>query len=423
MMTSLLSLGVLVLAAPSMAQLAPAAPAVAPAAAPDLKPIARMIEKGQLALAERQLRQILAQGGGPAARDLLGVVFVRKGQVEEAERQFREALAANPALVSARQHLARLYVDQGREAEALVELRRAAQQGPLERDLGLRLARAELAAGNPALAERQLNSVAERFKSVQALLELARLQSRQKNAPAALGTLKKALAIAPSSEEVLHAYAQVALAGHQPVQALQALEPLARLCPSVMQYHYLLGVAMMQAGDMVSAVEALKRAEQLEPNRTLTLIALGLALNAQKLYGEAKPYLVRTLELEPDSVEAVSALSESEEGLGELQSAEAHAQRALSRSSGDAIANMVLGMVRMKQERYAEALEALNRAVAAAPSSPKAHYQLSLAYARLGDRASSEKYLRLYQEKVREIDDRVKEIHAQTGMSSGGMGK
>ena len=92
-----------------------------------------------------------------------------------------------------------------------------------------------------------------------------------------------------------------------------------------MEYHYLLGVAMMQAGDMASAVFALQDALALEPNRSLTLVALGLAFNSQKLYAEARQPLVRSLELEPDNLEGLAALAESEEGTGDLAAAETHA--------------------------------------------------------------------------------------------------
>ena len=51
-------------------------------------------------------------------------------------------------------------------------------------------------------------------------------------------------------------------------------------------------------------------------------MALGLAFNSQKLYAEAKPPLLRSLEIEPDDLEALAALAESEEGLGELEAAE-----------------------------------------------------------------------------------------------------
>ena len=103
-----------------------------------------------------------------------------------------------------------------------------------------------------------------------------------------LETLRRALVLAPNSEEVLSAYARVALAARAPVTAILTLEPLARVLPSVMEYHYLLGVALMQAGDMPSAVFALQDALALEPNRAVTLVALGLAFNSQKLYAEAR---------------------------------------------------------------------------------------------------------------------------------------
>lgn len=409
---------VLLLLAPTTLTAQPAKP---PTAVPDLRPIVAMVDKGDLAAAEQQLRRILAQGGGAAAHDLLGVVLVRQGRAEEAEREFKQAIAASPSSLETRQHLARLYLDQKREADALVQLRRAALQGPLERDLALKLAAAEQSEGHTAAAARQLRSVADRFQSVQALLQLARLQTGQKNAAGALASLRKARTIAPNSEEVLSAYAEALLAAHTPLAAIPALESLTEIAPSVARYHYLRGVALMQAGDVVAAVDPLKEADRLEPNQPATLIALGTALNGRKLYGDARASLLRALSLAPDSVDATASLAESEEGLGETKEAEARAQRVLSREASQPLANLVLGIVRMKEERYPEAREALERAVAADPASSKAHYQLSLAYARLKDRVRSEKHLALYREKVKETEDRVKEVRAVTGFSMGGM--
>jgi len=368
-----------------------AAPQVAPPPAaprpPDLRAIVSQIEKGDATGAERQLRRIIASYGDPGARQLL----------------------------------ARLCLDQKRDAEAIAELRKAALAAPLPRDLGLRLAAAEIADGHPALAEQQLRAVATRYKSVQALMELARLQTRQQDAAGALSTLEKARGLAPNSEAVLSAFAQVALSMRAPVPALQVLEPLARMCPTVAQHHYMLGVALMQAGDVQASTAPLREADRLEPNRPLTLIALGLVLNSQRTYGEAKPYLLRSLDLEPDNVDGVAALAESEEGLGELEAAETHALRALARVRDHAIGNLTLGMVRMKQERYEEACAALEHALVADPASPKAPYQLSLAWARRGDEAQSKKYLEIYRQRVRSIDMRLAEVRAKTGISAGGM--
>ena len=257
--------------------------------------------------------------------------------------------------------------------------------------------------------------------SVKALLQLARRQSAQKNVAGALESLRRARAIAPNSEEVLSAYAEASLAAHATLPAIDVLDSLTRLCPTVAEYHYRRGVALLGAGDTAAAVESLKRAEQLEPNQPATLIALGTALNGRELYAEAKPHLVRGLSLGPDDVEAVAALAEAEEGLGELAEAEAHAQRALARVSGHSIANLVLGQVRMKQDRYEEARDALLKATAADPASSKAHYQLSLAYARLNDQARAQEHLELYRQKTKERDERVKQVRSLTGYATGGM--
>lgn len=401
----------------------PRAPAAtkADAPAPDLRAIAALIQKDELETAERELRRLLATGGSPRTRELLGVVLFKKGRLDEAARELEQAVAKEPSLTSARQHLARVYLQQKRTEEAVAELRQAAQRGPLERDLAVTLAEVELAKNNTALAERQLRSAAER-DSVRALILLARLQSSQRDAAAALDSLRRALQLAPNAEDALSAMSQMSLAARAPVPAILALEPLTRMCPSVAQYHYLLGVALMQAGDVPAAVEPLRKADELEPSRPLTLVALGLALNSRKLYAEGKPFLARALDLEPENVEAAAVLAEAEEGLDELEAAEAHASRALGRAPDHARANLVMGLVRMKQQRYAEARDHLETAIQGDPASPKGYYQLSLALARLDDEAGAQKQVALYRQKLREMEQQVERLRAETGQRPpGGM--
>jgi len=236
-------------------------------------------------------------------------------------------------------------------------------------DKALQLASTEKAAGHLAEAERQLRSVAERFNSVRALLQLAGLQSEQKNQAGALASLRKARALAPNSEDVLSTYAETLLASPTPDAGIPVLVALTRISPMVARYQYQYGVALLHAGDAAAAVPPLQQAERLEPDQALTLIALGQALNRRKLYAEAKPPLLRGLSLMPESVEAVAALAEAEEGLGELKDAEDYARRALARRSDDPTASFVVAVVLMKQEKFAEARDALLRAAAADPTS------------------------------------------------------
>jgi tetratricopeptide (TPR) repeat protein len=298
---------------------------------------------------------------------------------------------------------------------------RTAAPAKLELQPGLKRAKEELTQGRVVEAAQLYRQLADQHRSVQALLGLARIQSGVGDARGAIDVLEKARQLAPNSEEVLNALARVALAARSPVIATRALEALARMVPSVMENQYLLGVALMQAGDMPSGAMALEEARRLEPNRALTLVALGFAYNGQKLYAEARPHLLRALEIDGSDVEALAALSESEEGLGELEAAERHAQRALARDEKHAIANLVLGLVRMKQQRYEEARAALEKAVATDPSSAKSQYQLSLACARLGDEAGQKRHLDLYMKAQKENAERLRDLQGAAGTSRGGM--
>ncbi len=291
---------------------------------------------------------------------------------------------------------------------------------PSTRQEAFKAAADDLRAGRLDEAAGILREAADRFQSPQALLTLARIQSTRRDPQGALESLQRAVKLAPNSEEVLSAFAQMAIVARIPVPAIVTLDTLTRMCPTVAQYHYLLGVTLMQVGDMVSAVDALKAAEALEPDRALTLIALGLALNVRKSYDEARQFLARSLELEPDNVEAVAALAESEEGLGRDEEAGAHARRALGQVRGNATANLVVGLLSMKKQDYAGARDAFERVVATDPDSTRAYYQLSLACARLGNDECAQRSLALYREKLRETENRVLQLRTQTGLGRGG---
>jgi len=257
--------------------------------------------------------------------------------------------------------------------------------------------------------------------SVRELLESARLQSSRHDRAGALVTLRKARSLAPNSEDVLSALGEAALAGGAPLEAVEALSILTRICPTAAGYHYLLGFALVHAGDPAAAIEILREADRLEPNRPATLVALGTALTARKLHTEAARVLTSALSLAPESQAAMSRLAEAEAGAGTLTTAEAHAGQALEKAPADATANLAMGMVRMQQERYEEARAALTRSLAAEPNSAKALYQLSLACARLNDEAAAQQHLSAYRRAVEASESRLRQVRDLTGFSSGGM--
>jgi tetratricopeptide (TPR) repeat protein len=282
----------------------------------------------------------------------------------------------------------------------------------------LQQAEAAQQAGRRDEAMRLFRLAAERHQSVRAYLELARLQARGGDSTSALASLSKARELAPNSEDVLAASAQLALSARLPMPAVLTLQSLTRISPTVAQYHYLLGVGLMAIGDMAAADDALKEANRLAPEQPLTLLALGLVLNNRKQYADAKAALARSLELQPDSTEAIAALAEAEAGSGDFDGAATHARRALERAPTNATANLVTGLILMEQQNYTGAREALLKAIAADPDAAKAIYQLSLALARLGDDAAARKYVALYQDKLRHAEERVNALRAGGALPS-----
>jgi tetratricopeptide (TPR) repeat protein len=266
--------------------------------------------------------------------------------------------------------------------------------------------------GRSADALRLFLLAGERYQSVRAYLEAARLQSAGGNAAAALESIAEARRIAPNAEDVLSAHAQLSLATKQPLSAVLTLAALTRMHPTVAQYHYLLGVGLIGMGDMPSATESLLEAQRLEPDRPLTLAALGLVHNNRKLFAEAKTVLSRALELQPDSIEAAAALAEAEAGLGDLNTAVVHAERVLQRDASNATANLVLGMVAMERRNYAEARDRLLVAHQSDPDSTKVPYQLSLVFARMRDEDNAKKYLELYRQRMRDFEDKLRILRA-----------
>lgn len=387
-----------------------------------LEAVGRLLGDGKPQQAESVAREILASGDQAGVRDLLGIALSRQGRSEEARAEFERAVALAPDFAPAQQHLARTLLQLERPERALEVLRTAAKLGPLERDLALGLAALESSDGHPRAAEAQLLSVTERFASVRALLDLARLEARRGANTEAFAHLGRALELAPNSEDVLSAYARVALATESPVTAIHTLEGLTRMYPQVSDYPYLLGVAKFRIAENGGAVEALERALELEPQNGRALIALGLTFNSQRRFADAKEALVGGLQLLPGNVDALVALGEAESGLDELEAAERSVQRALELAPEAPEALYVLGKIRMTQGRYAEARDILLRSAERNPRSSKTHYQLSLAYARLGDRERSAEELERYRSAVREEQERLGNLLREAGVGVSGMG-
>ena len=378
-----------------------------------------LVLEDRLDAAEQVLNSVLARAPREAsALNLLGTIRGRQQRFEDAEKLFRKALNSRPGMLSASQNLALLYSTQGRSAEAIQELERAAglnresKACKVERkDLSLQLASLYEQTGQLAEAEAQYLSTLQVYpNSVETLRRLARLKSNDGEHVKAAEYLYRALEIAPNSEQLLYEYGLATLKAGSPMETVRALAAATRLNPNASQYQYGLGLAYLEVGDPISATDPLAKTAKLEPGKFLNHLALGTAYSARKQYENAKEVLQRCLTLDPGQPEALYLMAEIADAENELPRAEELARRGLVREPNHPGANLVLGSVLLKRGDLKGAQRALELAEKIDSSSPKIHYQLSHLYARLNDHARSELELQAYQSALKQSSEHLESV-------------
>ena len=168
--------------------------------------------------------------------------------------------------------------------------------------------------------------------------------------------------------------------------ALKVVQQAVQLAPQHFDAQLALGRALFGIGDDGGAIRAFRAARALQPANAQALFFLATALERS---GEIKAALATYRELivvKPNMFEGHLGLgalllkrggTEAEEGLKELE-------RALEVNSNLYEAHVALGRALIARGRPADAIAHLHRAAELAPENPEPHYQLSLAYRRLG---------------------------------------
>jgi Flp pilus assembly protein TadD len=168
--------------------------------------------------------------------------------------------------------------------------------------------------------------------------------------------------------------------------ALKAVQQAVRLAPAHFDAQLALGRALFGMGDNTGAIRAFQAAKVLQPTNAQVLFFLATALERS---GDIKAALATYRELiavNQDRSEGHLGLgvlllkrggAEADEGLKELE-------RALQINPNLYEARVALGRALNSRGRWNDAVEHLLRAAALVPENPEPHYQLSIAYRRLG---------------------------------------
>lgn len=169
-------------------------------------------------------------------------------------------------------------------------------------------------------------------------------------------------------------------------EALKSVERAVSLAPANFDAQFTLGRARYSLGDSAAAVKAFRAALALKPNDARALFFLATALERAGNSDAALNAYRHLIDRQPQAAEGHLGLgvllikrggTQSEQGIQELKNA--------VRIDPDLYeAQVTLGRALLTRKLPGESVGYLERAAELAPNNPEPHYQLALAYRRLG---------------------------------------
>ncbi len=189
--------------------------------------------------------------------------------------------------------------------------------------------------------------------------------------------------------------------------------------PDNVQLWFLLGVSQHALGDLLPAITALRKAEEIAPRAVLILNALATVLVEAGNLIEALQIMDRAVLVAPEDVGTHFNRGVVLERTGELQRAIQTYELALTIDPDYVPALLNRGAALTVAGRYREAVENNQRLVSIAPQSADAHFNLSEALLGLGASGEALKA----SERAIELDPRHARAHIDSGLALADLGR
>ncbi len=314
------------------------------------------------------------------------VTLQQQGKLDEAAAEYRALLQRKPDYVEAQANLGVVLARLGKFDEAIQAYEAAYKLAPQLTPILLNLGIAYYRAGQFAKAAEVFPQfLAKQPNATQARqlygLSLAALGKDDE----AIQQLEPTLDVAPPDAAVLYTMGLSYLrAGKSGFRA--TLERLAAFPAGRPALHLLQGQAFLRDQEFEQALEELQTAEKLNPDLPRLYYVLGLAHQQLAHHAEAIRAFENELRRVPQDAATLYALASVLEADGNTTAAETHVRAALQLTPNAAEANALLGKILVKQNKPAEAVPPLERAVKQDATDPEKRYLLARAYQQLGRR-------------------------------------
>jgi tetratricopeptide (TPR) repeat protein/SAM-dependent methyltransferase len=324
-------------------------------------------QAGQLLEAESLYRQVLASDGRHfGTLHHLGIIALQRGQAQAAVDVIGRAIAINNRVPDCHYNMAFALQALGRLSEAAVHYRRAVKLKPdyVEAHTNLGNVLKELGSHRDAAA--CYERVIALKPSAEAHYNLANTLSQLGRLDEAVSSYRRALALKPDLVEAHNNLANALVSQGRLDDALTHFQHALALDPKLVEAHVNLGTTLLQQGKLDAAAAELSRALDLDPTFADAHTNLGNVHLAQGRLAEAAQRYRHALALEPEVAEAHNNLGIVLAARGDIEEASLRFRAAVARKPGFVDAHNNLARASLSMGRPADALAALQRALAIA---------------------------------------------------------
>ena len=278
----------------------------------------------------------------------LGEMYLDEGRPEEAEPLFEQALAIAPSSAAALSGAGSAALARGEPTRAIDYLERALAVGPPAWNVHYALATAYRETGDPARADEHLNQ-------------------RGGDPPAPPDPLMTAYENLLRGPRAYSDRGDAAMREGRPAEAVSILREGVSEAPDDPDLRRQLADALLATGDTRGAGQQYEAALRLNPTEARAYVGIGVLLAMSGRHAEAIDRYAAAIHHQPDYLQARLGLVDAYRAVGRPDDAATEAARAVEIAPEFADAWVGLGLLLAQLERYREARDRLEEAIAIHP--------------------------------------------------------
>jgi tetratricopeptide (TPR) repeat protein len=321
---------------------------------------------------EKALREFIAQDAKDLDLQLALGTFLERFKDTAAAKQAYQRLVAQegdrPQGIAARTRIASLELQDGNEAAARKLVDEVLQKNPRDNDALILRGNIALSHNDPTSAIADLRTVLrDQPEAVGVIRVLSRAHLANGEVALAEEQLRRAMTIAPTDVGVRLDLAQVLAQTNRVTDALPLVEAVVKDQPSHVGAREALARLYVSTGQLANASTAAQDLKTLRPESPMGWFIAGSVAASQKNYADARANLEKALELQPQGMDILTALTRVDLESGRQQDAIARLTKLAEQNPGQGVPRNMLGELRLAAKDYDAAKESFEMARKSTP--------------------------------------------------------